>query len=399
MGGTVAAGSEIAPQVHALVEPRDAFLGRDGGGQALPALEAEAAATAARAAGAAEVAIAGGDHAYNLCDNAGARGAAFMERFSNISSYLPVWTILGNHELPSDCKVDFNASHYVNMLGRNMPGDTNGSYYSVNVGQTHIVFLSSEVIALGPYGGVTVAAQSAWLRKDLAAVDRAATPWVLAVIHRPLQCSNANSWCGARAGRNNPVRLELEPIFLAGGVDVILAGHEHSVEFTWPVKNGAATAFNYNSPTAPVYVIAGAAGCNENKGECLNPMGKAAGNWSRVRLAGDPQQVRNEASTRLQSLPSPRLDCRRPADGWRARRRPSCCAAGCPARAQDTCVPPSHGARARLASPLRRSMATRASGRSTPRTGTWSRCRRPFPAALSCGYAVDIYEPAHGAFA
>ena len=86
------------------------------------------------------------------------------------------------------------------------------------------------------------------------------------------------------------MRLELEPIFLSGGVDVVLAGHEHSVEFTWPVKNGAATAFDYNAPKAPVYVIAGAAGCNENKGECLNPMGPAAGNWSRVRLAGDPVQ-------------------------------------------------------------------------------------------------------------
>ena len=265
-------------------------LGRDGGGQAFPALEGEAAATAARAAGAGDVAIAAGDHAYNLCDFNGARGAAWMERFSNISAYLPVWTVLGNHELPSDCKVDFNASHYVNMLGRNMPGGTNGSYYSVDLGQTHIVFLSSEVIALGPYGGVTAAAQSAWLAADLAAVDRARTPWVLAVLHRPFYCSNANSWCGARAWQGNAVRLELEPLLLAGGVDVVLAGHEHSVELTWPVKAGAATQLNYDAPAAPVHSIAGAAGCNEQHGDCLNPMGAAAGSWSRARLAGDPQQ-------------------------------------------------------------------------------------------------------------
>ena len=74
------------------------------------------------------------------------------------------------------------------------------------------------------------------------------------------------------------------------GVDVVLTAHEHSVEFTWPVVDGAATSADYNSPRAPVHITAGVAGCNETDGECLNPMGPAAGNWSRVRLAGDPQQ-------------------------------------------------------------------------------------------------------------
>lgn len=198
--------------------------------------------------------------------------------------------MIGNHELPGDLPLDKNASHYVNSLGRNMPGGTNGSYYSVDIGLMHIAFLSSEVIALGPYGGVTVAAQSAWLRADLAAVDRATTPWVLAVLHRPFYCSNANSWCGAKAWKSNAVRLELEPIFLAGGVDVVLAGHEHSVEFTYPVKAGVTTALNTSAPRAPVHIIAGAAGCNEDHGDCLNPMGPPAGTWSRARLAGNPQQ-------------------------------------------------------------------------------------------------------------
>jgi hypothetical protein len=79
-------------------------------------------------------------------------------------------------------------------------------------------------------------------------------------------------------------------LFLAGGVDVVLTGHEHSVELTWPVRAGAATQLNYDAPAAPVHIIAGAAGCNEQHGDCLNPMGPAAGAWSRARLAGDPQQ-------------------------------------------------------------------------------------------------------------
>ena len=171
-----------------------------------------------------------------------------------------------------------------------MPGNTNGSYYSVNVGLMHLVFLSSEVMALAPYGGVTVESQQTWLINDLKSVDRSVTPWIVAIFHRPFYRSNANSWCGPNAWQQNPVRLAFEPAFLQFGVDVVLGAHEHSVEYTWPVKEGAATAFDYTNPTAPVHVVAGVAGCNETDGECLNPMGPSAGNWSRVRLAGDPVQ-------------------------------------------------------------------------------------------------------------
>jgi hypothetical protein len=213
-----------------------------------------------------------------------------MDRFSNISSTLPVFGVIGNHELPKDLPLDVNASHYVNMLGRSMPGSSNGSYYSAVIGLNHLIFLSSEVLALGSYGGITAAAQSAWLQAELAAVDREATPWVVCILHRPFYCSNANSWCGAKAWQKNVVRLELEPIMLAGGVDIVLSAHEHSVELLWPVANGVTTQQNYSQPRAPVHIISGAAGCNENSGECLNPMGPAGGDWSRARLAGDPEQ-------------------------------------------------------------------------------------------------------------
>lgn len=183
-----------------------------------------------------------------------------------------------------------NASHYVNMLGSTMPGSSGGSYYSVDVGLMHLVFLSSEVYALGPYGGVTGAAQDAWLAADLAGVDRQQTPWVVAFAHRPFYCSNANSWCGADAWAANPVRLALEPAFAKGGVDVFIAGHEHSVELIYPTVNGVAQAHDWTEPKATTHIVSGVGGCNETSGECLNPMGPPAGDWSAARLAGDPVQ-------------------------------------------------------------------------------------------------------------
>ncbi len=55
-------------------------------------------------------------------------------------------------------------------------------YPAVPRAGVHWVMMGSYV----PYGEDS--AQAAWLRADLAAVDRARTPWVIAVMHSP--------WCG-----------------------------------------------------------------------------------------------------------------------------------------------------------------------------------------------------------
>lgn len=70
-------------------------LGRDGGGQAWPFLEIEANRTAAREPGSCDLGIQNGDFAYDLGDQKGARGAAFMSRFSGISAQLPTFTTIG----------------------------------------------------------------------------------------------------------------------------------------------------------------------------------------------------------------------------------------------------------------------------------------------------------------
>ncbi len=75
-----------------------------------------------------------------------------------------------------------------------------------------------------------------------------------------------------------------------GGVDLIFEAHEHrsvtiikpemcpalplicftcivcSYERLWPVYNLTVTAFDYVDPIAPVHIITGAAGCNEDDG-------------------------------------------------------------------------------------------------------------------------------------
>ena len=71
--------------------------------------------------------------------------------------------------------------------------------------------------------------------------------------------------------------LRLEPLFHSYGVDVIFEGHEHAYERMWPVYNETVTGESYNNPKAPVHIISGFAGCNEELGECFVPMKGARG--------------------------------------------------------------------------------------------------------------------------
>ena len=122
---------------------------------------------------------------------------------------------------------------------------------------------------------ISAPAQRAWLAADLASVDRAAQPWIVAVFHRPFYCSNADSDECSSIPLNwpaNPLRVDLEPLFMASGVDLCLEAHEHSVEIVYPLVNGTVRARDFNAPTAPIHWVTGAAGCNEDKGICYNPI-------------------------------------------------------------------------------------------------------------------------------
>ena len=67
--------------------------------------------------------------------------------------------------------------------------------------------------------------QLAWLRDELAKSESA---WKICYFHHPLYTSGRYS-AGARA-----LRVAVEPILIAGDVDVVLAGHEHFYERLQP---------------------------------------------------------------------------------------------------------------------------------------------------------------------
>mmetsp|Transcript_40603 Transcript_40603/g.108651 ORF Transcript_40603/g.108651 Transcript_40603/m.108651 type:complete len:111 (+) Transcript_40603:173-505(+) len=54
-------------------------------------------------------------------------------------------------------------------------------------------------------------------------------------------------------------------MFVDGGVDLVLGGHVHSYERTYPMKGGNSTQHHYNCDggCAPTYIVQGASGNRE----------------------------------------------------------------------------------------------------------------------------------------
>jgi len=69
--------------------------------------------------------------------------------------------------------------------------------------------------------------QMDWLQKDLAAVDRAVTPWVVAVFHQPYVNSNTAHSINTEGA---PMQAAVEDVLNQYKVDLVFSGHVHSYE-------------------------------------------------------------------------------------------------------------------------------------------------------------------------
>jgi hypothetical protein len=205
-----------------------------------------------------------GDMAYNLDSAGGLVGDAFMLQIQPLAASVPYHMAPGNHETATDFY------EYRLRLGAAMPpalgapsGGGNGTFHSTNVGPLHVVLVSSEVyFSDQPHSSGLATEQVTWLAADLAAVDRAVTPWVILGLHQPFYCSpnDDNDDCHLTA---SAVRGGLERIIYDGGVDMVFGAHEHSYERNWPVFDSKWNASNtgagaYVNPPAPVHILSGA---------------------------------------------------------------------------------------------------------------------------------------------
>lgn len=216
-----------------------------------------------------------GDIAYNLHYHDGGRGDDFMNQIQTLATRVPYMVAPGNHEEYQ------NFSHYKKRFA--MPSNESGSgtnlYSSFNVGQVHVVSISTELYFYPNYYNNTLLLQQfEWLRDDLTKANRERhlRPWILVFGHRPIYCTldrdDEEGICtldtskvrdGVTYTFGNPRVAPLEPLFYEQGVDFYFAGHMHSYERMWPVYRQQVLQTDYHNPLAPIYLIGGAPGCQE----------------------------------------------------------------------------------------------------------------------------------------
>ncbi|XP_018432420.1 PREDICTED: acid phosphatase type 7 [Nanorana parkeri] len=226
-----------------------------------------------------------GDFAYDMDKDNARVGDEFMRQIESVAAYVPYMTCPGNHEEA------YNFSNY--RMRFSMPGDTEGLWYSWDLGPAHIISFSTEVYFYLKYGQELVAEQFKWLQRDLqeatSKARRSERPWIITMAHRPMYCTNFNSDDCAKVNSTTRTGLPggqyaLEELFYKYGVDLEIWAHEHSYERLWPVYdnkvyNGSTDA-PYTNPRAPVHITTGSAGCNER----LDPFFPLYREWSAVRI-------------------------------------------------------------------------------------------------------------------
>ncbi|GLE11651.1 hypothetical protein PINS_up024200 [Pythium insidiosum] len=151
------------------------------------------------------------------------------------------------HDAAGECGVPSEARFQMPENGRGL------WWYSVDVGLTHHVVLSSE------HDASPGSPMRRWLQQDLASVDRTRTPWLLVHIHRPLYCSVA---FGGDFTRSLLLRDALETLFLQHRVDVVVSGHYHSYERTCAVFDEVCYEGADGEAQAPVHLMVGSGGAN-----------------------------------------------------------------------------------------------------------------------------------------
>ena len=139
-------------------------------------------------------------------------------------------------------------------------------YYSYNIQNVHILTMSTEL----PF--TAGSKQYNFVLSDLKSATRnPSTKWIIVNLHMPLYTS-PNTCIESTCAGLKSLRETYHPLFDKFGVDIVLEGHVHNYQRSYPIacnpKNlsspivTSASESNYNNPEGQIYVIVGTGGVN-----------------------------------------------------------------------------------------------------------------------------------------
>lgn len=201
-------------------------------------------------------------------------GNNFMNAIQPYAAIKPVQVAAGNHEACPSCvasaslpQSDGNFTQYrARLHSVSLFSNTgNNIYYSFNQGLVHFIVFSAEAY-LYARSADFIANQVNFMKADLAAVDRSATPWVVALVHK--------DWT-----MEPEAFADFYPVIEAGGVDILFCGHVHYYSRFYPYDapsqkidtasvSGPLNNQVYTNPKYLVNIITGASGDREKDSKC-----------------------------------------------------------------------------------------------------------------------------------
>lgn len=193
-----------------------------------------------------------------LGDNAYASGTdeefqtRFFDPMAPLLANVPVFPSLGNHEYETQ-----SGQPYLDNLElpRNNPGGTE-RYYSFDWGNVHLVALDSNA---------ALEEQKTWLAQDLA---QSKADWKVVFFHHPPYSSGDH--------QSSMAMRKFAPLFEAGGVDLVLTGHDHNYERTHSLKGDQVVPAG--TPGSVVYLVVGTGGAVPRPFKVAQPEWSAARN-------------------------------------------------------------------------------------------------------------------------
>lgn len=179
--------------------------------------------------------------------------ADYMDNMMSSARHTPWMTTLGNHEVEAgNGETGYNSYLTRFDLPDNGLRGYQGRWYSYRVGSVLFVSLDANEVVFQNGGGTFVGtgdalyvtgysdgAQVRWLRRTLAAarLDQG-IDWIVAFYHQPALSSSSSG-----SGSDGGIREAFLPLFDEFGVDLVLTGHDHDYERSFPVHGTDAGTF------------------------------------------------------------------------------------------------------------------------------------------------------------
>lgn len=193
-----------------------------------------------------------GDNAYNSGTDAEYQANFFTIYQGSLSKNHVLWPAPGNHDYANNsARQADHAIPYYSMFTLPTAGEAGGTpsgteaYYSHNHANIHFVALDSygwETGSTRIYD--TLGPQANWLKADLAQNTK---PWTIVYFHHPPYTKTSHN-SDAESELIN-IRQKLVPILERYKVDLVLCGHSHGYERSYPIQGhyGLENTFSFDN--------------------------------------------------------------------------------------------------------------------------------------------------------